>query len=193
MSEHVTYAAFLRAVNLGRTRKLPMARVREVLPTELGLDPVKTHIASGNILFGVPPESAQANEGTDAAAARHAEAIARVLGEVAGFEVPTVVLTPPALAQVLAEEPYDPAVAKHVNVALVQGKVPAALRARVEAIADRAVDGEGITVGARAIYLHVPHSIHASKLAAAYGRAAPEATARNLATVRTMAELLAAL
>ena len=40
------YAAFLRAVNLGGKRKLPMALVREVLPAELGYAPVRTHIAS---------------------------------------------------------------------------------------------------------------------------------------------------
>ncbi|MCA0436369.1 MAG: DUF1697 domain-containing protein [Actinobacteria bacterium] len=199
MSDDVRYAAFLRAVNLGGKRKLPMALVREVLPAELGYAPVRTHIASGNILFGVPAGSSAAGrqadppEGTDAAAARHAAAIEEVLGRAAGFEVPTVVLTGAALAQVLAEEPYDPPVAKHVNVGLVQGTITAQLRARAEAIEAKAVAGEGVSVGERAIYLHVPHSIHGSKLAAAYGRAAPEATARNLATMRTMAQLLAKL
>lgn len=200
---YVPYVAFLRAVNLGRTRKLPMAQVRRVLPDRLGYAPVTTHIASGNVLFGVPADAAAPDEGTDAAATRHAAAIAEVLGELAGFDVPTVVLTPAALAQVLAEQPYDPAEAKHVNVGLVQGVIPADpasgpdaepsndLRRRIAAIADRAVADEGIAVGSRAIYLHVPYSIHASKLASAYGRAAPEATARNLATVRTMAERLA--
>lgn len=207
MGQRATYAAFLRAVNLGATRKLPMARVREVLADVLGYESVRTYIASGNVVFSVAAGAAEddvggggesgvegiaGGEGTDEAAARHAAAIGGTLTELAGFDVPAVVLTPAALAQVLAEEPYDPEIAKHVNVGLVQGFVAAQTRRRLAEIADRAVDGEGLTVGERAVYLHLPHSIHGSKLAAAYARAAPEATSRNLATVRKMAELLPA-
>lgn len=190
MGGPTTYAAFLRAVNLGARRKLPMATVRRVLPELLGYQAVRTYIASGNLVVTVAEAASGPDEGTDAAAARHAAAIAGVLGEVAGFEVPTVVLTRAALGAVLTEQPFTPEVARHVTVGLVQGGVDAGLRERLEGIADRAVDGEGLVVGARAFYLHLPHSVHASRLAGAYGRVAPEATARNLATMRAVAEIV---
>ncbi len=44
------YVAFLRAVNVGGTGKLPMADLRQMF-AELGFSDVKTYIASGNVAF----------------------------------------------------------------------------------------------------------------------------------------------
>src|SRR5690348_11315806 len=45
-----TYAALLRGINVGGNRKLPMARLRELL-TGLGHTGVATHLQSGNAVF----------------------------------------------------------------------------------------------------------------------------------------------
>ena len=44
------YVAFLRAVNVGRGRKVEMARLRKLL-TEAGYGNVSTYIQSGNVFF----------------------------------------------------------------------------------------------------------------------------------------------
>ena len=44
------YAAFLRAVNVGGTGKLPMAELRQMCE-KIGFAEVRTYIASGNVLF----------------------------------------------------------------------------------------------------------------------------------------------
>ncbi|MGH3370169.1 MAG: DUF1697 domain-containing protein, partial [Nocardioidaceae bacterium] len=45
-----TFIAFLRAVNLGRTRKVPMAQARDWLGSA-GLADVETYIQTGNVRF----------------------------------------------------------------------------------------------------------------------------------------------
>ena len=45
------FVAFLRAVNVGGTGRLPMSDLREMC-NELGLADVQTYIASGNLTFG---------------------------------------------------------------------------------------------------------------------------------------------
>jgi uncharacterized protein (DUF1697 family) len=52
-------AAFLRAVNVGGTGKLPMAELR-ALAGDLGFGNARTHLASGNLVFETdlaPPEA----------------------------------------------------------------------------------------------------------------------------------------
>jgi len=77
-----TYIAFLRAINLGSTRRVKMDRLREVF-TELGFDNVRTYIASGNVFF----ESASRSK---ADLTKKIEA--RLVAEF-GFEIPTMLRT----------------------------------------------------------------------------------------------------
>jgi len=49
----VDYAAFLRAVNVGGRNPLSMKQLVAMLQ-DLGFDDVRTHINSGNIIFGAP-------------------------------------------------------------------------------------------------------------------------------------------
>ncbi|HSE55446.1 MAG TPA: DUF1697 domain-containing protein, partial [Nocardioidaceae bacterium] len=77
-----TFIAFLRAVNLGRTRKLPMAQAKEWL-TEAGFDEVETYIQTGNVRMGTSMRSR----------ARVERLVEQVLEDRCGFDVPAVVLT----------------------------------------------------------------------------------------------------
>ena len=45
-----TYITFLRGINVGGHKKVPMAELRELL-TKSGLENVKTYIQSGNVVF----------------------------------------------------------------------------------------------------------------------------------------------
>jgi uncharacterized protein (DUF1697 family) len=80
------YVAFLRAINLGRNRKLPMALLRSCLETA-GFDGVETYIQTGNVRLSTATESREEVE-------RQIEA---VLAEAAGFDVPAIVFGTPEL------------------------------------------------------------------------------------------------
>jgi uncharacterized protein (DUF1697 family) len=54
-----TYIALLRAVNVGGTGKLPMAKLKAMC-SELGFVNVRTYIASGNVVFGSKASAAKA-------------------------------------------------------------------------------------------------------------------------------------
>jgi len=89
------YAAFLRGINLARTRRLAMADLREIL-TGLGYEGVTTHLQSGNAVFRSPVRSPGKLE----------RAIASAIEARAGFEVPCLVRTKPELDAVVAGHPF---------------------------------------------------------------------------------------
>ena len=87
-----TYAAFLRAVNVG-ARVVKMEALRSILG-KMGLANVQTMIASGNVVFDTPQRSVSRIE----------QAIERELQQALGFTVTTFVRTLPEL-RALAEHP----------------------------------------------------------------------------------------
>ncbi|HSE08763.1 MAG TPA: DUF1697 domain-containing protein [Nocardioidaceae bacterium] len=87
-----TYIAFLRAVNLGKNRKLPMADARAWL-SEAGLGDVETYIQTGNLRFTTPLRSRSKVE----------RLVEDVLGERCGFDVPAMAFTAGELQQVYAD------------------------------------------------------------------------------------------
>jgi uncharacterized protein (DUF1697 family) len=93
-----TWIGFLRAVNVGG-RKVEMARLRELLD-RMGLDRVRTYIASGNVFFDADlPTAARRAELT-------AELEARLLAEF-GFEIPVVLRSVDEVEAALAAAPFD--------------------------------------------------------------------------------------
>ena len=88
-----TWVAFLRAVNVGGTGKLPMTELRK-LCEQLGFAKVRTYIQSGNVLFE-----------TDTPRAELEESIETLLAERLGCPVPVVVRSHRQLADVVASAP----------------------------------------------------------------------------------------
>lgn len=86
------HLAFLRAVNLGAVRKVPMAELRERL-TDAGFTDVQTHLQTGNIAL----------TSTMRSGAKVEAAIEQLLATWRGFEVPTMVRSPRVLRE-LAQE-----------------------------------------------------------------------------------------
>jgi uncharacterized protein (DUF1697 family) len=95
MAAMPTYVAFLRAINLGAQRKVPMAELRACLE-DAGYDGVETHIQTGNVRLGTPARGL----------AEVAERLEDLLGRRFGFEIPAIVFTPAQLRAV-----YDDAMA----------------------------------------------------------------------------------
>ena len=91
----IRYAAFLRAINVGK-RRVTMEAIRTILAGE-GLVDVATHLASGNVWFSARTDTAEMFE------ARIEEALERALG----YQVETFVRTLPELETVITDVPFS--------------------------------------------------------------------------------------
>ena len=173
------HLALLRAVNVGG-RSLTMADLKAAA-AGLGWGGLRTHLASGNLVFQPP-----AGEGADLPSL--SRALEAPLGALLGAPVPVLVLDAPTFAARLASCPFSPVEGKHVHGMLLFGPVTvdadrlAALRAPSEDLA--LADGVA--------WLHTPEGFGRSKLAEKLPtvmRGAPY-TGRNLNTLRALAGLL---
>jgi uncharacterized protein (DUF1697 family) len=87
-----TYVAFLRAINLGPTRKFSKAKIVEAVE-DCGFTDVETYINTGNVRFDSSLRSR----------AKVEDALEKAFRKHAGFEVPTIVMTPSELKQIAAD------------------------------------------------------------------------------------------
>lgn len=163
-----TYAALLRAVNVGGTGKLPMPELR-ALCERLGFAHVRTYVASGNVVF----QSALSELEVKAA-------LERALEVYAGKPVGVMVRTGKELAAILAANPYSAAPPERTVVIFLDTVPPKDALVNVSGCTT-----EEIARGKREIYVHYPDGIGRSKLKIA---AAKTGTARNMNTVATLAE-----
>jgi uncharacterized protein (DUF1697 family) len=173
-----TYVAFLRAINLGATRKFPKDAIRAATEAAGGTG-VETYINTGNVRLGH--------------SARSVRKVQQVLEEAyaaeAGFEVPTVVFTAPELAAVTArgEElhaEHEPGGQHYVTLYAVPP--PAAA---VEAVHALAFPGETVVVEGRAAYVLLDGDIHTSRaLASKQLTALGQGTARTIKVLRTVTQ-----
>ena len=172
------YVAFLRAINLGKNRKFPMAELRACLEGA-GMEGVETYIQTGNVRLRCGLRSAS----------RVAERLEDLFLADRGFAVPAVVLTPSELRTV-----YDDAVSLDLPlgadvrryVTLLKEPPPDDAAAGVEALS---VDGEAARVRGRAVHVWVRDGYQSAKLNnARLERMCGVATTRDLKVVATLAE-----
>src|SRR3984893_1799061 len=95
------YIVLLRAVNVGGTGTLPMAKLRSMC-VDAGFVRVETYIASGNVVFDSKAKPSRVK----------AELEARLLA-FAGKPVGVVVRTASEMVAVLKANPFPAAVPKH--------------------------------------------------------------------------------
>ena len=165
-----THIAFLRAVNVGGTGKLPMAELK-AMALELGFQNPRTHIASGNLVF-------QSDLSVDEAGAR----LAARLAAYAGKPVGVLMRSPAELQALLAANPYPEGLPNQVLVTLLPEAPAGSLR--VQGLQDEAWQLIG-----RELWVHYPSGAGRSKLRIAGAEAG---TARNLNTLRAVLLLTAA-
>jgi uncharacterized protein (DUF1697 family) len=163
-----TYVAFLRAVNVGGTGKLPMAELR-AMAEAIGFKNVRTYIASGNLVFASALSEAKAKA-----------ALEHQLDEYAGKRVGVLVRTGDELAAVLRANPFAAAAPDRTVAIFLDAPPPADTLAKLSGLGT-----EEISLGEREIYVHYPDGIARSKLRIP---AAKEGTARNMNTVATLVE-----
>jgi uncharacterized protein (DUF1697 family) len=175
-----TWIALLRGINVGGSRRVPMADLRAALEG-IGLDDVRTYIVSGNVVF----RSRRSN------AAALTRAIETAIERRFGFPVAVVLRTAAEMRAVLAADPIpdgsaaDPA--RRYAVFLSTDPSPD----RLAAIDPAVVAPDVFVAGDRVIHAWYKGGLQASKLA---GRLTDRglgvtATARNWNTVRKLVEI----
>jgi uncharacterized protein (DUF1697 family) len=132
------YAAFLRAVNLGRNRRVTSAQLKSLFE-EAGAEEVATFRTSGNVVFEAPRDMARKLE-------THLE-------QALGHEVVMFLRTASDVKEIAAHEPFPPkdveASSGKLQVALLDKKPTAATRKKALALA---TDQDLLAFGKRELY-----------------------------------------
>ena len=164
------FVAFLRGINVGGHRKVPMAELRAICPGS----GVQSYIASGNLTF-------------DAEDGDHAAVLTQRIKATFGFDVPVLVLGESQMRATLAGCPFPMDAGKLVHAYLCYDD-PKLDEAGVAALRTAT---EQVAVIRRTVWLYAPDGIGQSKLAAKLERLiGAEATARNLNTMIKMVDML---
>ncbi|MET9118715.1 DUF1697 domain-containing protein [Streptomyces longwoodensis] len=178
-----TYAALLRGINVGGSRKLPMGDLRTLMEG-LGYTGVRTYLQSGQAVF------ASDHGDEDSLAAELAAAVA----ERFGFAVDVIVRDHAYLRAVAEACPFPAAdlQPKQLHVTYFSAPVDAARFAGVDPAAHAP---EEFRLGDRALYLYAPDGLGRSKLAEQLSRPRVTkglvATTRNWNTVLKLVEMTA--
>ncbi|MFG2121243.1 DUF1697 domain-containing protein [Streptomyces sp. NPDC048710] len=178
-----TYAALLRGINVGGSKKLPMADLRTLM-TGLGHDGVRTHLQSGQAVFTT-------DRGDEESLAAE---LARAIEERFGFPVDVIVRDHTYVRAVAEACPFPAAEleAKQLHVTYFSAPVTAERFAEIDPAAHLP---EEFRLGDRCLYLYAPDGLGRSKLAEALSRPRITkgviATSRNWNTVLKLVELTA--
>jgi uncharacterized protein (DUF1697 family) len=174
----VQQVIMLRGINLGPSRRVPMADLRALFG-EAGYEDVRTYVQSGNVVLESAAKPAELE--------REAAAL---ISERFGFEVPVVVRTARELAAVVKLNPLGDVATepKRYQVSFLSGKPSAEA---VKALQAAAVEPERVVFHGREIYAWHPDGVARSKLwnALAGKGLGVTATARNWTTVTTLLEM----
>ena len=172
-----TYAAFLRAINVGG-HVVKMDRLRKIFE-DAGARDVETVIASGNVLFSSPSKDEAA------LAAKLAASLEKALG----YEVATFLRTPAELAEALSRRPFGKIEDANLYVGFVAAPPSPPCVRSLRACANQVDD---FRVAGREVYWLCRTSFSRSEFSGArlekiLGAAT---TLRNITTVRRIAEKL---
>ena len=168
------FVALLRAVNVGGTAKLPMSDLKRIAE-ELGFANARTFIASGNLIFTSDKSEAQVTE-----------ALEKALAEHMGKPVPVMVRTAAEMAAVAEANPFGDAPGRRVLATFLAEPPPKDALDQAKGL-----DGERLALGKREIYVdYCGTLLGRSRLRIP---AAEKGTARNMNTVRKLAEMAGAL
>jgi uncharacterized protein (DUF1697 family) len=167
--------ALLRGINLGATRRVPMADLRALM-AELGYEDVRTVLQSGNVVFTGAQATAQ-------------ETLEAALEERYGFRVDVILRTMDELHRVVADEPFGDEVTNLTRYFIVfLPEAPSAEPLSALEAADFAPDK--FAANGREIYAWCPDGMQNSRLMKALARPnlAATATVRNMSTVKKLLE-----
>jgi uncharacterized protein (DUF1697 family) len=179
-----TYAALLRGINVGGSRKVPMADLRTLL-AGLGYEDVRTYLQSGQAVFA----SGHGDEESLAAEITHA------IEEHFGFGVDVIVRDHAYLKAIADDCPFPAADLEPKQLHVTYFSAPVSPE-RFAEIDESAYLPEEFRLGDRALYLYAPNGLGRSKLAEHLAKPRISkgivATTRNWNTVVKLVELTGA-
>ncbi len=167
------YIALLRAVNVGGTGKLPMAKLKAMCAAE-GFMKIETYIASGNVVFLAKQSASKVKASLE-----------KRLQAYAGKPVGVIVRTPDEMAAVLESNPFPKSAPNGTVAIFLDDPPPADALNHVRGRKD-----EDMHLGKREIYVSYGSGMGRSKLKIP---AAEKGTARNINTIAKLVELATAL
>lgn len=166
------YAALLRAINLGATRKVPMAALRDLL-TGLGYEDVRTYVQSGNVVLTSDQKPAELER-----------RLHKEISQQFDIDVPVLVRDHAQLANVVKNNPLPEAVTdpRRFYVVFLSGRPDAA---RLRAIDPAAYEPDQFRAKGAELYVWYRAGMRVSKLPQALSdaRLGVTSTARNWNTV----------
>jgi uncharacterized protein (DUF1697 family) len=165
------YVALLRAVNVGGTGALPMAKLTAMC-LDAGFTRVETYVASGNVVFDSKAAAARVKAELEARLRAHAKK-----------PVGVIVRTAAEMADVLAANPFRTTEPKYTYAVFLAARPPRDALAHAVG-----VNGEEMALGRREIFIHYRNGMGRSRLRIP---AAKSGTARNMNTVARLVELAA--
>jgi uncharacterized protein (DUF1697 family) len=178
-----SFAALLRAVNLGERNKVSMPRLRSLV-SALGYDDVTTYVQSGNVVFRGPGGKAD----------EISAAFERAIDEEFGLTIAVIIRTAGELRKVADRNPFlaDERDPKKLQVLFLDRRPPAQAKRALDP--DRSPP-DRFELRGRELYLHRPAGSARSKLTIDYFERCLRArgTVRNWRTVMRLAELTAEL
>jgi uncharacterized protein (DUF1697 family) len=173
-----TAVLMLRGINLGPSRRVPMADLRALFG-EAGYENVRTYVQSGNVVLTGASEPAELELEAQ-----------RLISERFGFEVPVVARTREELAAVVELNPLgdvadDP---KRYQVSFLSDELDAETMDR---LGELAAQSERLAAHGRELYAWHPEGVARSKLSSALAGKGlgVTATARNWRTVTALLEM----
>lgn len=176
-----THIAFLRGVNLGPSRKLPMADLRRVL-SDAGFTDVRTHVQSGNVLVS-----------SSSSAAAVSQRMHDAIHDGCGLSTDVIVRSLAQLRAAVAADPLSHVAtepARHVLGLMADRPTAAAVDAVTERIESLPSDGDRYAFGDMHYYLWCPNGISKSPyFKVNWDKLGVSCTQRNWNTVTAMLEL----
>jgi uncharacterized protein (DUF1697 family) len=176
------YVALVRGINVGATRKLPMAELRSAC-VEQGFGGVATYIQSGNIVLE-----------SDAPADAVADRLKRLIAERFKLDVPVIVRTAAQWRRYAAGSAFPDAEAERAKLLHLCLSVGPLKEDVARVLTARASAKERIAVKGDALWVDFGESVGNSKLTPALldKAAGSPVTARNWNTVLKLAEMIEA-
>ena len=168
-----TYVAFLRAINLGSRRRVPMARLTDVLQ-DAGLTGVATHLATGNVRL---ESTRRSTDGVE-------RDVEQALADEFGFEVPTIVLRMRDLGRLVDQIDDVVPETRRSYATLLKSPPPDDVAHELDAWS---APGEGARVGQRWVLWWADHDMRDGRLANdVVEKRLGVATTRTTGVVRTV-------
>lgn len=176
--EPAVFVALLRGINVGGNRKLPMAELR-ALAGDLDFADARTHVQSGNLVFGARGAPAELERALETA-----------IEARFGFAVPVVVRAGAVFHTYAPPAAFAAVPPNLLHLALAKGPLPAAA---AKELAQYCKAGERVQIVGDAIWIDFAGGVAGSKLTSAvldrtFGSTV---TARNWKSVQAIKVLVA--